>query len=397
MTFQTLALVVAVGLLGPILAAPRRWRVPILAGELAGGIALGPTGANQLHPGDRTFTFLANIGFALVMFVAGSHLPVRDRRLLASMRIGSLRAIAVGAISAGLGAVVAAGFDTGHGALYAVVIASSSAALILPTLDSLGLTKSPPVLELLPQVAIADAASIVALPLVIDPARAAHAALGSIVVIAAALVVFLVLDVAERRGLRRRLHDLSEQRRFALELRISLLVLFALAAIAVRAKVSIMLAGFAFGLAIAGIGEPRRLAKQLFALTEGFFAPLFFVWIGASIDVRALGAHPKYLLLGFVLAAAALVAHVAMRATGQPALLGVVAAAQLGVPIAAVTLGTQQHLLRRGEPAALLLGALATVAATTIAAALAARNAIQSPAATARSRAGGDSVEQSGQ
>jgi Kef-type K+ transport system membrane component KefB len=154
---------------------------------------------------------------------------------------------------------------------------------------------------------------------------------------------------------------------------VSLLVLFVLAAIAVRAKVSIMLAGFALGLAVARVGEPRRLAKQLFGLTEGLFAPLFFVWVGATIDVRALGAHPKYLLLGFALALAAIVAHAAMRVTGQPVLLGMVAAAQLGVPIAAVTLGTQRHLLHPGEAAALLLAALLTVAGTTVAAALAAR------------------------
>ena len=78
------------------------------------------------------------------------------------------------------------------------------------------------------------------------------------------------------------------QRKFAVELRISLAILFTLAAVAVGTHVSIMLAGFAFGLVVAAIGEPRRLAKQLFALTEGFLGPLFFVWLGASLDVRDL-------------------------------------------------------------------------------------------------------------
>lgn len=47
-------------------------------------------------------------------------------------------------------------------------MASSSAAIVLPIVDSLELTGRP-VLQLLPQVAVADAACIVALPLVIDP------------------------------------------------------------------------------------------------------------------------------------------------------------------------------------------------------------------------------------
>jgi hypothetical protein len=38
--------------------------------------------------------------------------------------------------------------------------------------------------------------------------------------------------------------------------------------------------GFSFGLAVAAVGQPRRLARQLLAVTDGFFAPLFFVWPG---------------------------------------------------------------------------------------------------------------------
>ena len=81
-------------------------------------------------------------------------------------------------------------------------------------------------------------------------------------------------------------------------MRINLLVLFALAALAVSTHVSIMLAGFALGLVFAAVGEPRRLARQLFGITEGFFSPLFFVWLGASLQVRELGSHPKFVLLG---------------------------------------------------------------------------------------------------
>ena len=75
--------------------------------------------------------------------------------------------------------------------------------------------------------------------------------------------------------------------------------------------VSIMLAGFALGLVVAAVGEPRRLARQLFGITEGFFGPLFFVWLGASLQVRDLGAHPRLILLGVALGAGAVVAHAA--------------------------------------------------------------------------------------
>ena len=369
MGFATLAVIALAGLLGPLLALPRHWHLPVVLGELAAGVVLGPTVVGFLHADNATFSFLADIGFALVMFVAGAHVPMRDPNLRAGLRTGTVRALAVGAVAVGPALAVADGFGTGHAALYTVLMASSSAALVLPIVDALGLG-GPQVLGLLPQVAVADTLCIVALPLVIDPGHAARAALGTLAVLGCAGVLFLVLRRLERDGYRRRLHRLSQERQFALELRISLVILFALAALAVRTHVSIMLAGFSFGLVVAAVGEPRRLAKQLFALTEGFLGPLFFLWLGASLDLRELGRHPSFVLLGALLGAGAVAVHAVMRVSGQPLGLGVLAAAQLGVPVAAAALGTQLHLLAPGEPSALMLGALLTIAAATAAGAV---------------------------
>lgn len=360
LTFSTLAVVTVAGLLGPLLTVPVRWHLPVVLGELLAGVALGSTGLRYLHPGEQTFTFLADIGFALVMFVAGSHVPVRDRRLRGALGVGLRRAVAVGLLATGLGFGLAAVLDTGHGGLYAVVIASSSAALILPIVDSLGLG-GPRVLELLPQVAVADAACVVALPLVVDPSHAGRAAAGAAAVILAAVAVFGLLSWAERTGLQRRVHRVSESRRSAVELRVSLAVLFGLAALAQQTHVSILLAGFSLGLAVSAVGPPRRLARQLFGLSEGFLGPVFFVWLGASIDLRELGRHPRFVLLGLGLGLAAVLAHLAMRLLGQPAPLGLLAGAQLGVPVAAATVGTQLGVLAPGESGALLLGAVITI------------------------------------
>jgi Kef-type K+ transport system membrane component KefB len=374
MSFGLLSLITVAALAGPLLAVSRRWGLPVVVGELLVGIALGPMGVGHLNASQPTFAFLANVGFALVMFVAGSHVPVSDARLRKALPVGLLRAAIVGVAAVPVALVIAHVFGTGHAALYAVLLSSSSAALILPVIDALQL-EGTQVLQLLPQVAVADAACIVALPLVIDPARAGQAAVGALVVVACAVVFFLALREIERRGWRKRLHRLSERRKFALELRINLAILFGLCAIAQSTHVSIMLAGFSFGLAIAAVGEPRRLARQLFGVTEGFFGPVFFVWLGASLDLRALGARPSLIGLGVVLGLAAAITHLAPRLTGQPAPFGALAAAQLGVPVAAATLGTQSHLLADGEPAALILGALITIAVATVAATLTARSA----------------------
>jgi Kef-type K+ transport system membrane component KefB len=191
-----------------------------------------------------------------------------------------------------------------------------------------------------------------------------------------------VLRAFERAGVRRRVHEVSEERLFAVELRVQLVILFVLAALATRTHVSIMLAGFALGLAVTAIGEPRRLAQQLFALTEGFFGPLFFLWLGAGLDLRAFGSHPGMIGLGLALGAGAMLTHaIGGRALGQPLPLGLLACAQLGVPVAAATIGTELGVLRPGESAALMLGALVTIGLAVLGGGLATKAGMVSPTA----------------
>jgi Kef-type K+ transport system membrane component KefB len=244
--------------------------------------------------------------------------------------------------------------------------------LILPVVDGLGLG-GPHVVGLLPQVAIADTLCIVALPFAVDPSHAPRAAGGAAAVIAVAGAVGVILWQLERRGIRRRVHEISESRLFALELRAQLVVLAALAALAVATHVSIMLAGFALVLAVKTVGEPRRLANQLFALTEGFLGPLFFVWLGASLDLREFASHPAMIVLGVALGLGAAVAHLVGRLLGQPTSLGLLAAAQLGVPVSAATVGSQLGVLRAGEAAAFMVGAIVTIGAAVAGGSIAAR------------------------
>lgn len=365
MTMFQLALISIVALIGALAAVNPRLRVPVVVGELALGVVMGAGGFRLLDATEPTFAFLGNeIGFALVMFVAGSHVPLHSPALRSGFAVGAARAVGVGilAVPAGLG--LAALFGTRHGLLYAVLIASSSAAMILPSLGDTPL-EAPPIVAMVAQVAIADTACIVLLPLTIDPSAALSKAFGVVVVLAASFAIFLFFRWAERSGRRHQLHRVSEDRGLALELRISLAILFVIVALAQWVGVSPMLAGFGVGLALAAVGEPRRLARQLFGLTEGFFAPIFFVWLGASLGLRSVLEHPQLLLLGASLGLAAAIVHGLLAVTRQPLPIAVTTCAQLGVPVAAATLGTTHGTLAPGEDAALLIGALVTIAITT--------------------------------
>lgn len=364
MDFTALALICLVALVGPLLSVPRLVRLPVVVGELLVGVLVGSTGLGWLDETEPTFQFLASTGFLLVMLVAGTHVPVRDPGLRAGMAAGLLRAVVVGVLSVPAGLGLAALFDTGHGLLYAVVIASSSASIALPLLG--GFTgERQHLVALLPQIAVADAACIVLVPLVVDPPRAGRAAVGALAVVGCGVLLALVLRGLDRSGAQHRLHAYSERHGLALELRLCLVAVCAVAAVAVRGHVSVMLAGFVVGLALAGSGETKRLSHQLFAVTEGFFGPIFFVWLGASLDLRALADHPSAIGLGLALGAVSVLVHCVPRLLGQPVRYGILSAAQMGVPVAAATLGSELGVLQPGEGAALLLSALVTLPAVT--------------------------------
>ena len=361
MSLGDLALIVAAGLAGPLLAASRRVFVPVVVGEILAGVVLGRSGLDVIRTDDATVSFLAQAGFAMLMLTVGMHIPLRDRRLRRALGRGALAA-GVAAIAASLGGLVAAELTgTGHAAVYGVLLASGSAAIVLPTLQERKLS-GPEALVVIAQVTVADVTAILAVPLVLQPSRVANVALGGLLIAACALIVFYVARSLRPRPWVHRLRKRSKRRGWALDLRLALAVLFGLAWIAEESGASVLLGGFAMGLVVAGIGGPKRLSAQVRGIAEGFFVPLFFVVLGARLDVSALVDQPELLFVTIVLIVLNLVVHaIAAVATRQPPAAGLIATAQLGVPAAVVQIGLQEQVITPALGAALTLSALTTI------------------------------------
>ena len=139
MTFGVLALIVFAGLAGPLLASGRRALVPVVVGELLAGVAIGNSGFGWLNPNDPTTAFLGEVGFAMLMFVAGMHVPLRQPGLVAGVRRGGIAAVIVGLLAVPAGIAVAWASGTDHAAIYALLLASGSAAILLPAFEERGL------------------------------------------------------------------------------------------------------------------------------------------------------------------------------------------------------------------------------------------------------------------
>jgi len=370
-SFGTLAVIVLAGLGGPLLVVGR-WFVPVVVVELLAGILVGPAVLGAVDPTNGTLSFLGEIGFAMLMLTIGMHLPLRDRRLAASARTGALLAgiVCVLAIPAALLAASIAG--TGHAAVYAVVLASGSAAVLLPAVEEAGL-EGKAAMTVMAQVTIADVVTILSVPIVLQPERIGHAALGALLVAGAAVLLLGAARLLARMQLLaggeriQRVRHLSKQRHWALDLRLSLLVLFLLAWVAQKGGTSILIAGFGAGVMVAVIGGPKRLSTQMRGVAEGFFIPLYFVLLGARLDLGGLFHDPAMLALAGALAVLNVVIHLLAATLLRSGAAGALAAtAQLGVPAAVASLGLSEHLLSPVVATAIVASALVSLAVCTV-------------------------------
>jgi Kef-type K+ transport system membrane component KefB len=380
-SFGILALIVLAGLAGPLLGAGRTVFVPVVIGEILAGVLVGPSVLNLVDPAETTVSFLGDVGFAMLMFTVGAHIPLRDRRLRASLRSGAVAAGAVLLLAPPAGVAAAWFAGTGDAAVYAVLMASGSVAAVLPIVDEARLTGGE-ALTVIGQVTIADVAAILAVPLVLQPDRAANAALGSALVVAGAVAVYLIAHRLYRSGWAHRLRKRAKRRHWALDLRMSLLVLFSLAWLAQESGTTVLIAGFGTGMLVAALRGPKRLFEQLRGLADGFFVPLFFVVLGARLDPGAVVEHPSILRLTVALLVLNVAVHgMAAALTRQPPAAALISSAQLGVPAAVVALGLQEEVLTGAQGAAIIIAALGSLGVAALGASLLSREVAARPAA----------------
>ncbi len=367
MSFGILLAIVLAGLGGPLLGLSERRFVPVVIGEIAAGVLVGKTGLEIVDPGEQTIAFLGEVGFAMLMLTVGMHLPLRDPRLASSLRGGAVLAVIVGVLAVPAGFAAAAIAGTGsHAAVYAVVLASGSAAVLLPALQETK-AEGPDVLAVMAQVTIADVVTILSVPIVLQPQRTLHVLIGSALVAAAVAALYGAGRLLEDHRWVDHVRRMSKQRHWALDLRLSLLVLFLLAWIAQKSGTSVLIAGFGAGVTVALIGGPKRLSTQMRGVADGFFIPLYFVVLGATLDLSGLVSDPAMIALTGALAALNVAIHlVAVALVRRPLSAGLTATAQLGVPAAVASLGLSEGVLSGPVATAIVAAAVVSLGVCTV-------------------------------
>jgi Kef-type K+ transport system membrane component KefB len=364
------------GLLGPLLAGNRYFTLPVVVGRIIGGILIGNTGSQLLsmiigkeyHLVDlnsETLTFISNLGFAMLLFVVGTKLPIARlyNGINGTAKRGLFAALITLLITAPtLGFALSWHTGVGHPLMFALLCAASSTSTVLPILNERKLAGDE-ISALIVWITITDVATMVLLPLAFGIGNSVMIIMGCVSVCGTGAAVFIILRRWRETESGKRYRKLSKDREWGFDMSQMFVVLVGLAALAQWFGASILVAGFVAGLTSNLLKQPKRFNKQLTGNAEAIFVPVFFVYVGARINVIDVFTSIANIELALLVVAASLIAHVsAAKLSRLSWSAGLTASQHMGLPTAIVGMGLAEHVLNPGQAAAIILAALLSLA-----------------------------------
>ncbi len=367
----------------------RRIRIPVVVGEVLAGMVVGVSGLQWVSPEDPFLRLLAEIGFVILMFLAGLELDVRmlgwgtqaakaRSRVANNARENGPSPLRMAWMHYFLTLALA------HAATFllwrmglinnflfvALVISTTSLDVVMLVLKERGLLGSRYGQTLLVTALIADFASIFLITI-----QVAILSQGLTFEILLVGVLFVVVFGLYRLGLLvlPGLRPLAEELSHAttqIHIRLAFLLLVAFVALSELLGAEIILGAFLAGLLVSLLteGEETALKHQLESIGYGFFVPIFYIMVGVKFDLRVLLESSEALLLVVALIGVAFLNKVLpalafVRAFSLHESLsgGVLLASRLTLLIAAAEIGREINVLNDAAVMALIVVALVTV------------------------------------
>lgn len=288
---------------------------PAVLGELAGGVLIGVSGLDLVHPHDVTIHLLSELGVILLLFLIGLETDLRKL-----MRVGgSATAVAiVGVALPFIGGALFAhflGFRLMVAVFLGAALTATSVGITARVLSDLGHLQDRESQVVLGAAVVDDIIGLVLLTVVGTLAGGGELTflgIGRILVTAFGFVILAILIGSQLAPLLIRAIDRIEVKRglfFA-----SIVFAFLLAYIAHEVGSAIIIGSFAAGLVLARTHRGKEIEREVHDVAQ-FFIPIFFVVVGAAVDLRSINPFDadarRYLWIGLALTAIGIIGKVA--------------------------------------------------------------------------------------
>jgi Kef-type K+ transport system membrane component KefB len=344
---------------------PRALAPPVVVVELLLGIVVGPQ-VLDIAQVDDFIQFFSNLGLGMLFFFAGYEIEL-DRIRGLPLKLGALGwalslvlAYGIGGILAALGVVLSLLY-TGS------AMATTAIGTLIPVLRDTGELNNRFGTFMLAAGAVGEFGPILLVTLILSTTHPIHEAL----ILIAFILVALTLAVSSVRlawrgwPILERTLEASSQ----VAVRIAVLLIFSLVALANELGLDVLLGGFAAGMIARAALRGREVSwfeSKLTAVGFGFLVPFFFITSGIDFNLDALtssvGAILKLpLFLGLFLVvrgAPALLLYRRVLGARERVALAFFSATQLPLVVAITTIATRTGHMRSTTSAALVGAAI---------------------------------------
>ena len=283
--------VVSVAALAAVTVAllPKSLAPPVVVIELLLGIIVGPQ-VLGLATGDEFIQFFSNLGLGMLFFFAGYEIDfdrIQGRPLLLGV-LGWGMSIA---LAYGLGGLLAAAGVVVSLVFTGSAMATTAIGTLIPILRDAGELRTRFGTYLLAAGAVGEFGPILLITLVLSAHQPLHEAAVLLVFVALAVGLALLSMRMAWRGwpMLERTFETSSQ----VAVRIAVLLVFGLVALANDLGLDVLLGGFVAGMIVRAALRGRELQvfeSKLTAVGFGFLIPFFFVTSGMNFDLDALGS-----------------------------------------------------------------------------------------------------------
>ncbi|MDO8212825.1 cation:proton antiporter [Conexibacter sp. CPCC 206217] len=363
--------IVVVAAMSAVLAGliARRLVVPVVVLELVLGIVIGPE-VLGIAQNDPFISFFSNLGLGMLFFFAGYEIDF-DRIKGQPLKLAALGwlislvlAYALGGILAALGIVLSLVF-------VGSAMATTAIGTLIPILRDANELRTRFGTYLLGAGAMGEFGPILLITLVFSTKSALSnaAILIAFIVLTVLTGVITVRSVGTGWDLVERTLEASSQ----LAIRVTVVVVFALAALAAELGLDLLLGGFVAGvilrLALRG-REVEVLESKLTAIGYGFLIPFFFVVSGINVNLSALTDDPiEFLKVPMFLAlflivrgAPAMLLYRKVLSARDRTALAFFSATELPLVVAITTIAVEEGHMRSSTAASLIVAAICSTA-----------------------------------
>ena len=290
-----------------------RLKLPIVLGELVGGIIVGPfaLGGLLLFNGeplvvlDETLKNIGEISAIVILFIAGLEITPREFLRGGASVIRSWFSGVIVPFFVGYYAFTLFGLEALESVLIATALTATSIAISVQVLSELGKMQTKEARLILGAAVVDDILAIAALSVVTTMVQTGNLApdiLEITFLILKILGLFVALLVGAVIIVPRILHVEKLWRSEGSVEGITTAAFFGAAGIAAFVGLSPIVGAFSVGMAVASTRVIKQIGEYVSKL-EIIFAPLFFAIIGAQVDLRGININVLY-LAGLIVAIA---------------------------------------------------------------------------------------------